>query len=559
MKYFHICFLWATIAAAAPVPVLDDVIPLIRDDQWTKAAPLLETIVAENRFDGVACFYLGAGYLELDRYDDALSALQRAIQLGVNGGWSGMRQAEILSAECLAKRGDPDGAIDHIARAWSEWGLDDVAALLEQEEFSSLREHPRALELAGHTAEAEAGDRSARWRADLAYFVRLLQEVHPEPFHSCNEQLWREKVRQIEASIPNRSDLELSSALMQLAAKIGDGHTAVYPPGDGEMSWNMVAFFPLWFRDGWYVAAAAPGHESIVGGRILGAGNVPQEKIYEVAMNHLASDNEMTPRWLSAVALQFAEIYELAGAMERGKPLRLQLELADGQQVEELFEPLPIDRNPNSRWAPADWPDMPDEVPLYLQYVDSPFHLRQIQETDIIYAQLNQTINGEDATMTDYGHRIHSLMKEVDGTHLILDLRWNNGGNAFHARGFVDQLLAIEELRAEGSLYLLMGPRTFSATAYLIGMIERHRNPIFVGMPSGCRPVGYSSERSFRLPYSGLTGSISRELRIDGDSMDDRRPWYAPTYVAWPDGADLRAGRDPVLEQALRVISSSER
>ncbi len=114
--------------------------------------------------------------------------------------------------------------------------------------------------------------------------------------------------------------------------------------------------------------------------------------------------------------------------------------------------------------------------------------------------------------------------------------------------------MRIPALTEAGALQVLIGPRTFSATGYLVGMLEKHLDPTFVGWPSGCRPVGPGSERPFRLHHSGLTGSISWELRIDGWGSDDQRPDFVSNRVVWPSGADLRAGRDPVLEAALEHL-----
>lgn len=80
----------------------------------------------------------------------------------------------------------------------------------------------------------------------------------------------------------------------------------------------------------------------------------------------------------------------------------------------------------------------------------------------------------------------------------------------------------------------------------------------FVGWPTGGRPNTYSTERPFRLPYSGISGTISARWHQEGISGDDHRPWIAPEVAVWPTIADIASGRDPVLAAALRLIGSAE-
>lgn len=278
------------------------------------------------------------------------------------------------------------------------------------------------------------------------------------------------------------------------------------------------------------------------------------DSLVALAGRHLARDNGMTPRWLAGVALQFAEIYELAGAAPDTRAVDLDLELPDGSHRSVTATAGPADRNPNARWAPAGWPSMFGDASLWLSHAAEPFRHRRVEGTSAVYAQINQTADTDSLSMAAYGRRLCAFFRKCGATTLILDLRLNNGGDANDARGFVDELIRLDALERDESLFLLIGPRSFSATGYLLGMCEKHLHPVLVGMPSGCRPVDYSTERHFHLPYSGLEGSISCEFRTDGRGTDEVRPWFVPDQVIWPTGADLRAGRDPVLEEVLAAL-----
>lgn len=535
-------------------PRLEDALPAIRGERWEEAVAVLEPVVAASRYDGTAHYYLGISRQALGQHDAALEELDLAVSLGVNGRRNGMRMAQLALARSHAASGDPELALESLDTAHARWGFDDLASILTADDFELLHDDPRLRSLAGLDEASDGGDRDARWRADLGHLRRLIIAAHPEPFHTVGESTWNREADALAASIPHLTDLHISSELMRLVARIGDGHTALYPKIDGECAWHLLPFYPLCLADGWYVAAAAPGHEDLVGARLMEVNGKDWVQVLAFATARMAHDNEFTARWLAGIGLQFAELHALATGSDDASSVELTVLTADGRTLREQLDATPIDRDPNAGWPPESWNTAWEQPPLWLQEPFVPFLLETLEVDDVVYARLDQTRDFPSRSMADIGREIGALFEETGASGMILDLRRNNGGDANEARAFVDQLLRIPVLENPDTLLVLIGPRTFSATGYILGMLEKHREPTFIGWPSGCRPVFYSTERPFRLPYSGLTGSISNELRIDGFGTDDLRPAFFPHEVVWPTGEDLRQGRDPVLEAALRRL-----
>jgi len=71
--------------------------------------------------------------------------------------------------------------------------------------------------------------------------------------------------------------------------------------------------------------------------------------------------------------------------------------------------------------------------------------------------------------------------------------------------------------------------------------------------------VQYATETPFRLPLSGLTGTVATQLEIAGVDASDPRPWFSPRTLVWPTAEVLRAGGDPVLDAALERIATRDR
>jgi C-terminal processing protease CtpA/Prc len=66
-------------------------------------------------------------------------------------------------------------------------------------------------------------------------------------------------------------------------------------------------------------------------------------------------------------------------------------------------------------------------------------------------------------------------------SRLIVDLRWNNGGNTFLTLPFLHRLIGDAKVNRRGALYVIIGRRTYSAAQNFTTMLELHTEATFVG------------------------------------------------------------------------------
>ena len=458
MKTMIAVMILATLTAGTtPPPRADDALPALQDGRWNDALPILETVVAANPFDGRARYYLGVTYQHIERNREAVDELRSALDLGVTGNRRGMRSAHVALAQCLAATGDADDAIAHLEEAWALWGFDGLVEILSDEDFTALHDDPRLKELAGLDPRADEGDRDARWRADLSYLRRLIAVAHPEPFHTIGAANWNAAADHLDENVGKLSDLEIVAEFMRLFASIDDGHTAVYPPTEGDLAWHLLPFYPVRLEDGWFVAAAAPGYAELVGARIIEAAGQDWMEIVSFVAEHLARDNDFTRRWLAAIGLQFAELYALASGSADATQVEFVVELADGKRMQRTLVAEAITRNPNAHWAPEGWVTAYESAPLWLRNPTVFFHHEKLLDSGVVYARILQLADGEGQSLAGYGRELREFFTDNDASALILDLRLNNGGDANEARGLVNELIRIPGLQESGSLAVLIG------------------------------------------------------------------------------------------------------
>lgn len=544
---------------AAQEPDVVAATDLFRAQNWTAAATAFRRLVARNPYDGTLPFYLGTAEARAGRCAEAVASLRQAIALGVDGTTSAMRQTRLTLAECSIATGDTTSAIAQVDTAWRRHGLRDIAALERTPGTARLAALPAVRALSGRVS-PEPTSEPRRWEADLEYLDRLVRLTHPAPFARIPEAQWAHEVADLRTSLNGMTDLQRVGALMRLAALVGDGHTAVYPPFVGEGSWTLLPIFPVWLADGWHIGAADPAHRQLVGAKIMGAGALNASGLENRAREMIAADNHVTAQWLAQIPLQAAEFYAMIGAAERDGRVALRLSWPDGRTETAILGGEPLTRDPNARWAPTDWPTMSAvHPPRWIRHAAASAAMEWLDKERVLYVALNAIADTAGRPLAALGAALRDSILARDPAGVVLDLRLNNGGNGNLVPRFLAPLTGLPVLQHVGTFQVLTGPRSFSATGFLLGELERSTAARRVGGPTGVRPVVSSTETPFTMPYSGLKGTIATRIEVKGRDADDRRPTFAPHVMAWPTAAQLREGADPVLDAALARIDAAMR
>ncbi len=167
-----------------------------------------------------------------------------------------------------------------------------------------------------------------------------------------------------------------------------------------------------------------------------------------------------------------------------------------------------------------------------------------------VYCQFNTVRNEQKESLAAFAARLFKFSHENAVEKLVIDLRWNNGGNTALLPPLVQGLVRNEQLNQRGKLFVVIGRRVFSAGQNATTFVERHTNAIFVGEPTGSSPNFVGEEDSFVLPYSKIAVNVS-DLLWASAYPQDKRTWIAPQIYLPPTFAAFRTNRDVALETIL--------
>jgi hypothetical protein len=386
-----------------------------------------------------------------------------------------------------------------------------------------------------HAMEPNFNLTPTQWRADLHFLAAELPKRHANAFFLISRATFDSEVAALDKRIETANSDEIFVGLQQIVRSIGDGHTGIStaPPDRRAMP---IAFAK--FGDDYQVSGVGQGLDQAAGARLLKIGGIPIAEVWQRVLTLTAQGELMELRSENAL-VYLSRGYALHGLKvipDRNHALYTLKDDA-GRQFNLDVQGL----------APGESAAMKSgysDTALRFQKPDQPFWCKAIDEKRALYCVWH-SYQGLD-------ENAKAMFALVDLTHprkLIIDMRDNGGGdNTIGEAQIIKPIAARADLNAKGRLYVLIGPKTFSAAMNNAAQFQDDTNAITVGETIGEKPNSYQEPRQFRLPNSHLVvraSTLFYTFRKTGENA------VRPTRQIIPSWDDVKAGRDPVLDWVL--------
>ena len=381
--------------------------------------------------------------------------------------------------------------------------------------------------------------------ADIHYMIELLEEVHPNIYHTTSEEVVESFQRDLIAKLYSKDEYTLQEAYQKLASLIAlfrDGHTQVFFPQD---MWNDYlkaggTIFPLRveLKDEVIILEnILPGEKLPEGSQLLAINGIPAEKIkndmlavlsYESKAfgARLMSNNFSRLLWaLFDIEDPFEIEYRAPG--EREKTITLAGLQEDQLPARTAEQPYKLDFI-SAETALLVINSVPgDKNEDYFNFLQDSF--KEIKEQEINHLLIDMRNNGGGSTrqfneifhyLSDTPYRSFSRVdtrysRPVLGRHqpwhsqiYYRFLNFIRGDDIYKSEpGLTDP--PENEYRFTGQTYLLVGPATFSAAADFAALCQDYEAALIVGQETGGLPTSYGDSFFFELPNTSLQGRSS--------------------------------------------------
>lgn len=401
----------------------------------------------------------------------------------------------------------------------------------------------------------------AAWREDLRFLATELPALHKDFFRRTGRAEFEAAVRNLDVRIPRLARHQIIVAMARIVAMAPDGHTGISGLlHDSPAGFRYLPIAMYQFRDGLYIYAADPKYGAAVGGKVVRIGKAGIDDAIAAVGPLIPRDNVMAIRDRAPLYLACPEVLHALGLIDSTERVPFTVE-KNGRRMKLEIAPSPAPKPVNDNWALGqrfskldNWIDgrsaSKAPAPLWLRDPTNYFWSTYLEDSRTLYAQYNEVSDKSDTAVADWVKQIQAMIdaKEVD--RLVLDLRWNTGGNNYLNKPLLLTLIKSAEVNQPGKLFAIIGRRNFSAVQNLINDLDNYTNVVFVGEPTAGNPNFFGDVARFTLPNSKLIVGAATLWWQDVDPRV-RRQWTGPDLAVELSFADYRGNRDPALALAL--------
>lgn len=465
-------------------------------------------------------------------------------------------------ARANARAGDLESGM-HWLRQAMQWGYSDLEGARSDPAVAVLHNQPGFDDLLG-IVDAKM-PRVKGWQYDLALLARWAKAKAYHPFRTdtgdrfVSDPIYTEpefdaQVRKLYAEIPSMSDVQIELRLMRLVAALGDGHTELGGGPRLEYAQTLPLKFER-FPEGLFVTAADPAYRNLLGAQVLAMDGRDIERIWTAVAPCISRDNAY---WLTAVEpyrLRAVPFLHALGLTAQPDRVTLRVKRLDGSIASAV---VPVTTDHPDIWnvlpSPSGWINLfdilPGTPPLYLQRTDEHYWFTFDAPKKLVYFQYNNVVDEQSEALDAFAQRLGTILASHDVEKLVIDMRWNNGGDTFLNQPLL-KMLQCAQVNRRGHLFVIIGPRTFSAGLNAADYFQRDLNAIFVSEPTGGKPNAPGDETFFTLPYSKISINFSSVYWESGWPQDARLS-IAPDVYTPRTFAQYLKGDDPAMDALHR-------
>jgi len=522
---------------------------------WKGAEPLWQKAASANPSNGDYWLGLARTAKSAGDLDVSIEAYKRVFDLGIGFPC----ESAYKLAGCYAKKGDKERAKEWF-RTSMKMGLRDLDSASKGDELVVLKDEPEFRSLLA--LDGPKLGRDDGWRSDIRFLYQEIKWKGWSPFHVVSEKEFDANVAKLIEEVPHLDDVKIELGLMKLLADVGDGHTSLWGARRQEFAFALPVKF-YWFKEGLYIVAAEPNHKDLLGAQVVRLGGKTPSELEDAMRPFLSRDNE---QWLKEVIpfrLRSTVFLNAAGLTQDPHSVALQLKKLDESTAEvNLQADMSAPDIWNSLPYPSGWVGLlettPGQTPMYLRNIQRSYWFEYLPSSRTLYFQYNHVRSDDSEPLDRFADRLSKAVDKNKPNRLVIDLRWNNGGDTLVNDLLLKALLKNPRLSEPGFMYVIAGRRTFSAAMNAASYLKRFFNPIFVGEPTGGKPNAAGDEVPFTLTYSGIVVNVS-DVYWAGYWPEDHRTWIAPDIYAPPTFADFLAKRDPAMEAITRKGTGGKR
>lgn len=323
---------------------------------------------------------------------------------------------------------------------------------------------------------------SSQYIEDLEFLKRELPKRHKNLFAKTSEEIFNDKVEIIKKKSKSLNDESFEIELYKLIKEIDDEHTRIEP--------IYKTVFPVkfdFFKEGVFVTSTDISNSNLLYKKLNGIENSSLKEITEKFKNIVKTDNQSYFKVYFQNSINNPRILKGLSISKSNLSSNFVLDNVNYQifsvQKEE-FSSKPVSK--------------------LLRYSDNDnYFYKLIDNGKTLYFNYQSCSEQTGKPFEYFSDQLFKYIKDTKPKRIIIDLRNNSGGNSAILNPFLEKLRN-SYLNSKGSLFVLIGKKTFSSALMNAVDLKRNYESILIGQSTSGNVNHYGETRGFRLPNSRI-------------------------------------------------------
>lgn len=395
-------------------------------------------------------------------------------------------------------------------------------------------------------------NKSISWATDIEFLKTELPAKHKNVYAEKSEAYFFEGIKRVALQTDSLSDFEIAIKLQQLISSFGDSHTGA--------NWGQFVdknkILPLhlfWFSDGIFILHTTAENKEVLGCKIVKINGNPIQVVIDSLSTMLTVDNNAVIKSNIPKLIPLVQLLQFFG-LAKAESIELQLENQEGELFTYSIKPAYMDRENRVMFKP-------DSLALCNRNERAYFVDYEVAADNVYYIQYNKCISRENPpygfkgnlkklpSFQEFQKKILKTVTKKSFDKIIVDLRFNSGGNSTQGTELIEKMAAIKKINERGKLYVILGRFTFSAAIINAMDFSNKTQAIFVGEETSGKPNHYGEVRSFTLPNSGLNINYSTKYF---KRSEKNLKTITPDYIIESSFRDFKEGKDPIYDWIVK-------
>jgi hypothetical protein len=369
--------------------------------------------------------------------------------------------------------------------------------------------------------------------SDIALLEQTIEANHISPFDKLDKALWEEEFN-IFKTLDSISSEETNVNLIRIVSLLQDEHTMLFP--------NEKFIFPLrlkWVNEGAVIAITDSLNGDLLGATLVSINGVLTDSIFRQISSLFKQDNpwyviEMTEYFFCNTTilkgLHFINNLSECNVVVKNRA---------GEFIERQIRFYALEPNMKINWVYGSF--LKKMIPYHK---NSNYWFEYLEDKNTLYMNFQKCTEDKDQPFKKFNKELFDCIAKNSPQKLILDLRFNPGGNSRVLYPFIKKIQT-SYLNKRGNFFVLIGKKVISSS--LMNAIELHTNTeaIFVGQPTSGNLIHYGEIQSVQLEHLNARLIYSTKKF---DLMNGTSSYFKPDVDVSYSLDDLLNGIDPALE-----------